>query len=1043
MTSPVVFSAPTTATPPTSTTNTQHTQWLWQAYQQLKANLPAITGLPQLETQRLQASFLQASLSQQLVRLLGSILGQVLFEQEGEAFYQLVETLRRRAKTGRQQQGEIDVMALSSTLQESLGNNTTPIERLTQLEKVASAFRLFITLTNLIESVLQCSQAQSPLKTLLLNRTIGNTTGQLTGTRVRLVATAHPTKILRQTVLRHQKHVYLLLKQLCVTTQPLEQFQQTLRTLQETVELLWFTQFSRWKRPKVQDEIRSVIGYMERTLYTAVPELHQTLNTLNKIVVTDTDTNATNTEAAHNWAAQLTGSCTLDGGGTPLLTLGSWVGGDLDGNPFVTPSVFRQALLWQHQAILQLYLTDLRNLGPRLSMAVYKLKTWPSVLEHWLNEQLTLLASVQPLLASQYQQDRVKEPFRLMINLMGERLKASLTQCEQLLQAESLNLPQVQGFAYQSPQQFGEDLALLATLLNEQGFCRSVKASVQPLQLKVALFGFHFASLDVREDTQWVNTTAKHLLQALGVIDTVQAPSATLLTEALLNSRAVIPLELLELSESAKTLPTEGATLPPEWYEARILGMLEKVKRLKPIVGAGACQYFILSMTQQETDVLGALLLMKTVGLFQQTLEGAYTSQLDIVPLFETIEDLRHAPTVMEALFQNRAYQIQLQARSNQQLIMLGYSDSNKDGGYVTSHWELFKAQEQLLAVAKQYNIQLRFFHGRGGNIGRGGMPTARAIQALPTGSATFGQDLTEQGEVLSRLYNVPDTAKLHFETIVAAILAHQATPTAEPLPEWHTLLETLSTKALETYQALVHKHPDFLAYFDAVTPREVELMQIGSRPSKRRAMKSIADLRAIPWVFRWFQSRQIVPGWYGIGSALEALATQRGEATLLTELTVIQAEWAFFRSLIENTQISLKQTDLSIARAYLMQLAPAEQLPALTGVFELIEAEYQRSILWVERLIGGALLSTSEADKRLEASIALKAHYLDPLNLIQCQLLQEYRQLPEEVLNQPIHTLNTLTDDTTLGTISLKEAYHRAIVSSIEGVAIGLGTTG
>jgi phosphoenolpyruvate carboxylase len=1043
MTPPVVSTTPTVPSTPTNPLYSLHTQWLWQAYQQLKANLPAITGLNQLETPRLKASFLSASLSQQLVRLLGSILGQVLFEQEGEAFYQLVETLRRRAKTGRQQQGEIDVMALSSTLQESLGNNTTPIERLTQLEKIASAFRLFITLTNLIESVLQCYQAQSPLKTFMVQRTVGKNASHLAGTRVRLVATAHPTKILRQTVLRHQRRVYLLLKQLCVTEQPLEQFQQTLRTLQETVELLWFTQFSRWKRPKVQDEIRSVIGYMERTLYTAVPELHQTLATLNTLVTT-TNTNATEVDEDHHWATQLTGSCTLDGGGTPLLTLGSWVGGDLDGNPFVTPLVFRQALLWQHQAILQLYLKDLRDLGPRLSMAVYKLKTWPSVLEQWLNDQLALLASVQPLLASQYQQDRVKEPFRLMVNLMGERLKASLTQCEQLLQAENLNLPHVQGFAYQSPQQFEQDLALLATLLSEQGFCRSVKASVQPLQLKVALFGFHFASLDVREDTQWVNTTALHLLQALGIVtNTTKSASVTLFNQALLGSRAVVPLELLELAETATTLPTEGAALPPEWYEARILGMLEKVKRLRPVVGTEACQYFILSMTQRETDVLGALLLMKTVGLFQQTLEGTYTSQLDIVPLFETIGDLRNAATVMEALFQNDAYQVQLQARNNQQLIMLGYSDSNKDGGYVTSHWELFKAQEQLLTVAKRYNIQLRFFHGRGGNIGRGGMPTARAIQALPTGSATFGQDLTEQGEVLSRLYNVPDTAKLHFETIVAAILAHQSTPTAEPLPEWHTLLETLSNNALKTYQGLVHQHPDFLAYFDAVTPREVELMQIGSRPSKRRAMKSITDLRAIPWVFRWFQSRQIVPGWYGIGSALEALATERGEEALLAELKVIQAEWAFFRSLIENTQISLKQTDLSIARAYLMQLSPPEQLPALTGVFELIEAEYHRSILWIERLIGGALLSTSEADKRLETSIALKAHYLDPLNLIQCQLLQEYRQLPEAVLNQPIHTLSNAEENSTIGSISLKEAYHRAIVSSIEGIAIGLGTTG
>ena len=1017
----------------TSTQETPHTQWLWQAYQHLKISLTQVDGLDYPDEEKLKNSFLNAPLSQQIVRLVGSILGQVLQEQEGQAFYHLIETLRRRAKTGRQQQGGIDVDTLSNTLQETLGANTTPIERLAQLEKVASAFRLFITLTNLIESVLRSLKAESPLKALKLQRAVGGTT-HWAGTRVRLVATAHPTKILRQTMLRHQRHVFSLLKQLLTPQQTLATFQETLSSLQETVELLWFTQFSRWKRPKVQDEIRSVIGYMERTLYTAVPELHQTLMELNTPSSTGNETTS--------WEAKLTGQCTLHGGGEPLLTLGSWVGGDLDGNPFVTPLVFRNALLWQHQAILQLYLADLRQLGPRLSMAVYKLKTWPSTLENWLNDTLALINETNPLLASQYHQDRVKEPFRLMVNLMGERLKASLVQCDAFLKAENLNFSTVQGYTYESAQQFSADLALLASLLNEQGFCRSVKRSVQPLQLKVSLFEFHFASLDVREDTQWVNATATHLLEALGVAHQQEKPATEALNQALLASRAVVPLELLALSASANSLAEEGKVLPPQWYEARILGVLEKVKRLKPVVGDGACQYFVLSMTQQASDVLSALLLMKTVGLFQQTLAGNFESQLDVVPLFETIEDLRHAPAVMEDLFQNEAYQLQLKARNNQQLIMLGYSDSNKDGGYVTSHWELFKAQEQLLAVAKRYNIQLRFFHGRGGNIGRGGMPTARAIQALPTGSAAFGQDLTEQGEVLSRLYNVPDTAKLHFETIVAAILTHQSNPTADPLPEWHELLETLSQKALATYQALVHHHPDFLAYFDHVTPREVELMQIGSRPSKRRAMKSIADLRAIPWVFRWFQSRQIVPGWYGIGSALEALALQKGEAPLLAELKVIQSEWAFFRSLIENTQISLKQTDLSIAKAYLTQLSPPEQLPKLTQVFALIEAEYQRSVAWVERLIGGALLSTTPGDRWLAESIALKAHYLDPLNLIQCQLLQEYRQLPEETLNQPIG-LSVEGVKSQEHSLSLKEAYHRAIVSSIEGIAIGLGTTG
>jgi phosphoenolpyruvate carboxylase len=436
-------------------------------------------------------------------------------------------------------------------------------------------------------------------------------------------------------------------------------------------------------------------------------------------------------------------------------------------------------------------------------------------------------------------------------------------------------------------------------------------------------------------------------------------------------------------------------------------------------------------MTHQPADVLSALYLMKIARLFYPDVGGEFHSHLNIVPLFETIESLDHATATLEALFTNPAYQVQLNCRNRQQLVLLGYSDSNKDGGFFTSNWLLYEAQERILEVGRKHNVVIRFFHGRGGSMGRGGAPAHRAIQALPAGSALHGQDLTEQGEVLSRQYNIPEIAEAHLENFYSALLQKNIGPEVLVSDHWKQAADQISNAAFASYRQLV-EHPDFLAYFDAVTPREVELVKIGSRPTKRRKAQSIKDLRAIPWVFRWQQSRQMIPAWFGVGTGLKQFIEANPDKHLSLARVMFE-QWAFFANVLSNCEISLSQTDLSIARQYLNLASDAGKA---TAVLTMIEAEYALTIEMITKVTQKGLLSTPE-DAPLARSIALKTPYLDPLSFIQLYLLEDYRKLLKSRQSEPAPA----QQDTELE--PLFEAYERAIVSSIEGIAIGLGTTG
>lgn len=958
-----------------------HQDWFWEIRHTLPAVDSPIVGSPASKSPE-QTDWDVVTSD---VRLLGALLGRVLVEHQGADFYQFVESMRKASRDARRTAGSVGFEAFETLIDQALEGQPMAA-RINWLSQAASAFRLFLTLAGIAEGFHQSRDY------LAQEQGVYDTLGALTPTMsqrelneflrqqpLRLVATAHPTTILRQTLLSHQHDIFALLTQLYAPGINRIDQQTLIDALSEKIEVLWATHYSRWTRPKVMDEVKDVLGYFTRTLYDTLPELHHKVNRFQKAFYGDFPEQSN----------------------TPLVTLGSWVGGDMDGNPFVTPSVFAEALTLQAKTLIQRYIDQLYAMAPKLSFANQKVPATQALSQNIEADFTDMQRS--KLDTGAFESSKETEPYRLKVLLIAYRLETTLENFT-LGKADS-----PMAFIYASPQAVLDDIAMLTHALGDHGYTRSATHHLHDLAQKLALFGFHFATLDLREDTQHVHLAAQAVMDRLGL----SGDTASLyqqITDEILSPKSLHPRQLEPLRQQQEYDPV-----------GRLFGMLNVAQKAHETLGAKACENLILSMTQSETHLLDALLLLKTQGLFYREPDGTYRCDMNIVPLFETVQDLGNAPAVMKAIFENPAYQHVLACHNHTQLVMLGYSDSNKDGGYLPSNWWIYKAQKALLDVAEAYGVKLRFFHGRGGNIGRGGGPTHRAIKALPPGSGSHGQELTEQGEVLSRYYNIPEIALTHLENIFCALTEKNRPGPNNALPEadWEAVMETLSNLAFAHYKDLVHDNPDFITYFEHATPKEVELINIGSRPQKRREMKTIKDLRAIPWVFRWFQSRQILPGWYGLGFALSEYLHEDSETGLAT-LKTMYVQWPFFKSLIENSEIALRQTDLRIAHSY-ASLAPNPTMAA--AILSTIEAEYARTCAMISELTGQSLLEREE-DQGLKRSILLKEPYLDPLNYIQVRLIKKYREQLD-------------ADATLFG------AFHEAIVCSIEGIATGLGTTG
>ena len=638
-----------------------------------------------------------------------------------------------------------------------------------------------------------------------------------------------------------------------------------------------------------------------------------------------------------------------------VLEYASWVGGDRDGNPNVLPQTTLDTLKVLREAARQTYLEEILRLRDHLT-------------EYTPGETV-------PDAPSDLQDRYPGEIFRQHISLIAERLRSD---------------------EYRSGFELLDDLMGLQLSLYRHNAGRVANGELRTLIEKVRMFGLRLVPLEVRDHAARNAETVAELFRSYGIAnDYASLPEdrkQALLTQEIENPRPLFPTD-------PQFAPTVNEVIA-------IWRMIAEAHRR---YGPSVIDSVIASMSQNASDVLTMLLFAKEVGIAQD---------VDIAPLFETVDDLNHAPEIMRALFENPAYRTQLESRGMRQEVMIGYSDSGKDGGYLASAWGLYKAQEELAKVCQEYNVQLELFHGRGGSIGRGGGPTNRAILSQPPSAMSGRIRITEQGEVIAYRYNNPQIARRHLHQVMSAAILASAMPLENSIKsEWQAALDEMASAALSAFRNLVYDTPDFVEYWQQATPmHELTLMPIGSRPSKR-ASAGFASIRAIPWVFSWMQSRAIIPSWYGIGTGLQTFAESHDGGVKI--LQTMYRDWPFFNAVIENVHLDLAKADMGIAAMY-NELVTEKKLRR--QIFERLTGEYERACKWVMQVIGEKdLLDNDPAMKR---SIERRNPYIDPLNVIQVELLRRYRKLSPD-------------DQAENG------ALRDAVLATINGIAAGMKTTG
>jgi phosphoenolpyruvate carboxylase len=799
---------------------------------------------------------------------------------------------------------------------------------------------------------------------------------------IRLVFTAHPTEIVRHTIREKQRVFSRLLSQLDWAEQfdPL-QAQMLREQLAEEVLLWWHTDELHQTKPTVLNEVDYTLHYFEEVLFQAIPLLHERLRrSLKKSFPTVEPPPA--------------GFCNF----------GSWVGGDRDGNPSVTADVTWQTARYQRNLILGKYIESVKALTKTLSVSLH----WGDVdsqLLDALEQDRRLMPEVYETFSLQYRQ----EPYRLKLSYILRRLELTRERNRNLADSACLPAPPSLGNAYASAEEFLADLQLIQRSLKNSGLsCRQLDYLIEQVQV----FGFHLAHLDIRQDSSYHEAALTEICEYLRILPrpysqmTEEEKTAFLLQE-LQTRRPLIPLEA---PFSEKT--------------AELIATLRTLRRLQQEFGRDICQTYIISMSRQLSDLLEVLLLAKEVGLYDP-ISGR--GSLAVVPLFETVEDLQRAPEILRQLLEIPFYRQYLAQQENLQEVMLGYSDSNKDAGFLSSNWEIYKAQQRLQAVAEACGVKLQIFHGRGGSVGRGGGPAYEAILAQPGRSVGGRIKITEQGEVLASKYSLQDLALFNLETVTSAVIQASLLRTyPNDLHEWSRLMESLAERSRQVYRNLVYEQEGFEEFFHEVTPiEEISQLQISSRPARRsNGSRDIRSLRAIPWVFSWTQSRFLLPAWYGVGTALQEYAAQ-GEHHL-THLQHLYREWPFFRMVISKVEMTLAKADLQIARHYVQEMSSPERLPRAMELFELIAQEMHRTREMVLKITGHRELL--ESDPYLRRSIQLRNRSIVPLGFIQISLLKRLRGKQRPPLHPSQHSRAELL---------------RGALLTINGIAAGMRNTG
>jgi phosphoenolpyruvate carboxylase len=774
------------------------------------------------------------------------------------------------------------------------------------------------------------------------------------------VLTAHPTEVQRKSLLEAERSIADLLfaRETLKGERARKQNEMMLRA---RVAQLWQTRLLRYARLSVRDEIKNALSFYEMTFLRQIPQLYAELED-------------------HLDGARI-GS---------FFRMGSWIGGDRDGNPNVNAATLELALGQQCDTALRFYLAEIHELGGELSISRKLVGCTPA---------LQTLADR----SGDENPQREDEPYRRALIGVYSRLAASLAL---LTGGEALRHAVPPGEPYASAAELQADLGVIEESLRAYHGAPLIPARLAPLRRAVDVFGFHLASVDLRQSSDRHEETLKELLSVARV-----ASDYTALDE---DGRQKL---LLDLLRDPRPLRVPGVVYGPRTEEE--LTIFDAAREARRAFGARAVVHYIISHTETVSDLLEVLVLQKECGMVHGVIGdagGAARAELMVVPLFETIEDLRNAEAIMRAFYALPGIADLTRASGAEQEIMLGYSDSNKDGGFFTSNWELYRASTALAKLFRAHDgIALRLFHGRGGTVGRGGGPSYQAILAQPPGTVQGQIRLTEQGEVISSKYANPEIGLLNLEALVAATLEATLLPSSGAAPaEFLEAAAALSEASMKAFRAVIYDNPRFVDYFFTATPiAEIAELNIGSRPASRRSTRRIEDLRAIPWSFSWGQARLNLPGWFGFGSAVERFVADAPEERLAL-LQRMSAEWPFFRALLSNMDMVLAKADLGIAKRY-AELVPDEALAR--SVFASLEEEWRRTTKALNAITG--VTSRLADNPALAGSLSHRFPYISPLNHLQVELLRRWRGGDH--------------DDKTL----------RSILISINGIAAGLRNTG
>ncbi len=898
----------------------------------------------------------------QTIHLLGDLLGQVISELESPHIFEIEERIRALAKARRS--GDL---SSAESLQKEVSSLKTEEAR-----AVAASFAAYFDLVNRAEEnqrVTALRQREDEKYPEPISESIGAAIaalkerglshGQvedlLKNLSIELVLTAHPTEARRRTVLSRMERITEIINQL--STGPLSAREQdhAIHSLLNEISVLWLTDRARAAKLSVTDEVRTGLYFVDSFFWDTIPAIYEDLeNALERYYP--------GLHAPEAW-----------------FKLASWIGGDRDGNPNVTSEVTAETLRLHRGLAVENHRKSFQELARHLSVSSNRIPP-PQDLIDWIEKRRPF-----PPHISYIEQRYATEPYRLVLSLLASDLADA--------SREDMKAHLLQSYSHRARLELN-DLTQPLEIIASAMPAKLALDDLLEVQRKLKIFGLHAAKLDLRVDSNSLNAALGEILRALNIeADFENLPA---------DSRTELLMRLLK--EPAPHLshhPGVTSATAETWSLFQLIG------RTYEVYGYELLGPFIISMTHSASDVLTVLLLARWAGC--KTIP-------QITPLFESVPDLKDAPRILELLFASEIYREHLITHKDEQMVMIGYSDSNKDGGYLMANWSLYEAQEEITRVAQKHNIKLTIFHGRGGTIARGGGPANSAIRAQPAGSINGRFRLTEQGEIIALRYSNPKLAHRHLEQIVSAVILASAPLQSQPVPEnsaWRMAMTHMSTVAQHVYRKLVYESPGFIEFWQSATPLDqIKHLQIGSRPSARLQSGAVNQIRAIPWVFSWMQSRFNLPGWYSLGSGLAAITDQ----ALLRDM---YADWPFFKTLLANTEMSLLKADMDISALY-VDLVPDRKLA--NEIFSSIRSEYERTQEAVLSISGHSTLLELEPATR--QAVQLRNPYVDPLNYIQVETLRRLRALPDQESAEA-------------------ESLHEVMAITINGIASGLRNTG